>query len=401
LIYQFADCELDTDLYELRRAGTPVALQRQVFDVLAFLVQHADRLVSKEELLDHIWPGKYITEGALNSRLMAARRAIGDDGERQRYIATVHRRGYRFVEQVTVAPPDEPATAKPTTAQSSPLDQTIGFCTTDDGVTLAYATSGSGTPIIKAANWLSHLEFDWDSPVWRHWMHELARERQLIRYDERGCGLSDWDVRDLSFDAWVRDLEAIVDATGVQRFALFGMSQGAAVAIKHAVMHPERVTHLVLYGSYARGWSHRAPTRAEQREREALLTLTREGWGRDNPAYRQIFASYFIPGADLEQIRWFNDLCRLSTSPENAVRFIEEFARVDVDDLLPRVSVPTLVVHATGDTRAPFEEGRRIASRIPGAKFVPVDSQNHILLEHEPAWRAFGVELERFLSRAN
>ena len=251
--------------------------------------------------------------------------------------------------------------------------------------------------LVKAANWLSHLEFDWQSPVWRHWMSELSREHTLLRYDERGCGLSDWDVADFGFDAWVRDFEAVVDAAGAERFALVGISQGAAVAIAYAVRHPERVSHLVLYGAYSRGWKARLPSRAELNEREALLTLTREGWGRDHPAYRQIFASFFIPDADTEHVRSFNDLCRISTSPENAVRFMEEFSRIDVDDLLARVTVATLVLHARYETRAPFSEGRKIAASIPNAHFVPLDSANHILLEHEPAWNAFQAELRAFL----
>jgi len=231
------------------------------------------------------------------------------------------------------------------------MEQQIRFCTTSDGVRIAYATAGEGPPLVKAANWLSHLEFDWRSPVWRHWLEELSRDHLLVRYDERGCGLSDWTVDDFSFEAWVRDLETVVDTLKLDRFALLGISQGGPVAITYAVRHPEKVSHLVLYGTYARGWAKRRLSQEAMEEVEALLTLTKQGWARDNPAYRQIFTTSFIPGADPEQVRWFNDLQRISTSPENAVKFLTEFGNIDVVDLLPRVAVPALVLHAREDAR--------------------------------------------------
>jgi pimeloyl-ACP methyl ester carboxylesterase/DNA-binding winged helix-turn-helix (wHTH) protein len=394
MIYSFDEFEVDTARLEIRRAGVRVPLQPQAFDVLVYLVERHDRAVTKDELIDHLWPERFISDSALNSRIMAVRHAIGDSGKGQRFIETLHRRGYRFVAPVHIAASDMQSDLPKVSA----VDQRISFCRTDDGARIAYAVTGEGPPLIKAANWLTHLEYDWASPVWRPWITELGRGRRLIRYDDRGCGLSDWQAEEFSFDAWVTDLEAVADAAAGKQFDLFGMSQGAGVAIAYAVRHPDRVRRLVLWGAYARGWAKRNPTAQEIEEREALLTLTREGWGRDNPAYRQIFASYFIPGATLDHIRWFNDLCRASTSPENAVRFMREFAVVDVDHLLPRVSAPTLVIHARGDTRAPFDEGRRIASLIPEASFVPVESANHILLETEPAWVTFCSEIHEFLS---
>ena len=256
---------------------------------------------------------------------------------------------------------------------------------------------GEGPPLVKAANWLSHLEFDWRSPVWRHWLEELARDHLLVRYDERGCGLSDWTVEDFSFNAWVRDLESVVDALGLDRFALLGISQGGPVAITYAVRHPEKVTHLILYGTYASGWAKRGLPQGEMDELRALLTLTKQGWGRDNPAYRQIFTTSFIPEASAEQAHWFNDLQRISTSPENAVKFLIEFGDIEVTGLLPQVTVPTLVLHARDDARCPFEEGRVVAAAIRGARFVPLEGKNHLLLETEPAWRTFLTEVRRFL----
>src|SRR3990170_4941794 len=277
------------------------------------------------------------------------------------------------------------------------MEQQIRFCTASDGVRIAYATVGEGPPLVKAANWLSHLEFDWRSPVWRHWLRELSRDHMLVRYDERGCGLSDWDVEDFSFEGWVSDLETVVDTLGLKRFPLVGISQGGPVAVTYAVRHPERVSHLVLYGTYARGWSGRKLSPEAWEELQATITLMKRGWGRDDPAYRQIFTSGFIPGATLEQMRWFNDLQRVSASADNAVRFMEQFSNIDVVDAFSRLNVPTLVIHARKDGRVPFEEGRRLAAGIEGARFVPLEGQNHVLLEEEPAWPVFLRELRSFL----
>ncbi|UCG76150.1 MAG: alpha/beta fold hydrolase [Gemmatimonadota bacterium] len=258
---------------------------------------------------------------------------------------------------------------------------------------------GQGPPLVKAANWLSHLEHDQASPVWRHWLRELSRDHTLIRYDERGCGLSDWDVGEFSVDAWVRDLEAVVEAAGLDRFALLGISQGGPVAIAYAARHPDRISHLVLYGTYGRGW-RRESTPDEVAEREALLTLTRVGWGRDDSAYRQVFTSLFLPEATEEQFRWFTELQRVSTSPENAVRFQRAFSEIDVADLLDRLPVAPLILHARDDLRVPFEAGRRLAARIPDSRFVSLPSRNHILLEHEDAWSQFLREVRTHLGVA-
>lgn len=266
-----------------------------------------------------------------------------------------------------------------------------------DRVRIAYATMGQGPPLVKAANWLTHVELDRTSPVWRHWLRELSATHRLIRYDERGCGLSDWDVDDFSVETWVRDLEAVVDSVEIERFPLLGISQGGAVAITYAIRHPERVSHLILYGAYAVGWAKRPLPDDVREEYEALLTLTRQGWGRDAPAYRQVFTGLFVPDADDSQIRSFNEMQRISTSPENAVRFQKAFGEVDVRDLLPEVRTPTLVLHARDDARCPFEQGRLLAAEIPGARFVPLEGRNHVLLEDEPAWRTLISEVRDFL----
>jgi len=277
------------------------------------------------------------------------------------------------------------------------LQQQIRFCKTNDGVRLAYAIVGKGPPLVKASNWLSHVEYDWQSPVWHPFLEQLARNRTVIRYDERGCGLSDWNVADLSFESWVRDLETVADAIGLRRFPLLGISQGGPIAVAYTVRHPERVSHLILYGAYARGLLKRDPTPIQRMEVDTLLNLIRVGWGRENPAFRQVFTSFFIPGGTLEQLRWFNELQRVSTSTENAARLMAEFATIDVRELAPKVTCPTLVLHAREDARVPYEEGRLLAALIPDARFVTLESRNHLLLEGEPALRKFMTEVDGFL----
>lgn len=278
-----------------------------------------------------------------------------------------------------------------------PMEQEIRFCTTADGVRIAYATAGDGPPLVKAANWLNHLEFDWRSPIWRHLLEEFGRDHLLVRYDERGNGLSDWNVDQFTFEAFVQDMESVVEALGLKRFPILGISQGGPVAIAYAVRHPEKVSHLILYGSYARGWAKRSLPSEDIERLLAQQTLIKLGWGQDNPAFRQLWTTLYIPDATQEQWQWFNDLHRVSTSPDNALRLLAELGKIDVVDLLPHVNVPTLVMHCRDEAVVPFEEGRLMASRIPAARFVPLEGRNHLLLESEPAWLVFVREVRRFL----
>jgi pimeloyl-ACP methyl ester carboxylesterase/DNA-binding CsgD family transcriptional regulator len=278
------------------------------------------------------------------------------------------------------------------------LPPRIQFATAADGVRLAWAASGHGGPcVIKAATWLSHLEHDWASPVWSHLVQALSQRGRFVRYDERGCGLSDWQVPDLGFESWVRDLETVAGASGERRFALLGISQGAAVAVAYAARHPEQVTHLVLHGGYARGRLVRSATPEQRDEAETMAHLAELGWGKDDASFRQFFTSQFIPGGSAEQHRWFNEMERLSTSPANAARFMREFSIIDVTALLPQVHCPTLVLHSQRDLRVPFAEGRLLAGGIAGAQFVPIDSGNHLLLESEPGWARWMEAVSAFL----
>lgn len=277
------------------------------------------------------------------------------------------------------------------------MKQVIRFCTAADGVRLAYATSGGGPPLVKAATYLTHLEHDWNGPVWRHWLEGLSRNFTLVRYDERGCGLSDWDVTDYSIDAWVQDLEAVVDAAGLEQFPLLGISQGAAVSVAYAAKHPERVTRLILYGGYARGRFTRAKNPDDVLAAETMINAIRLGWGRENAAFRQIFTTLLIPDGSVAQKAWLNELARISVTPENASAMERAFYNIDVTDQAGRVKSPTLVLHAPADAGIPFEEGLLLATLIPDARLIPLDSHNHILLEDEPAWPQFLAEVHSFL----
>ena len=275
-------------------------------------------------------------------------------------------------------------------------EQVVRYCTAKDGTKLAFSVVGNGPPLVKAANWLNHIEHDWKSPVWRHWLRELTRNHSLIRYDERANGLSDWDTPEISFEAFVDDLECVVDCAGVEKFDLLGISQGASVAIAYAVRHPEKVRRLLIVGGYAQGWKARGNPE-EMTRREALLTLTQVGWGSDHPTYRQVFTSLYIPQGTSDQISWWNEMQRVSCSPENAVKLQRALSEIDVCDLLSQVTVPTLIFHSKDDQVVPFAAGEYLARHIPGATFVPLDGENHILLEKEEAWPVFIRLTRQFL----
>lgn len=290
-----------------------------------------------------------------------------------------------------VEPPIAQKRPKPTAAHH------IRHCTTPDGVRLAYALSGDGLPIIRAAHWMSHLELDWESPIWHHWIAALSAQNTFIRYDQRGNGLSDRDVSDVSFEAMISDLESIVDAAGFRRTFLLGISQGCALSIAYAARHPERVAGLILYGGFSKGWRKRDDPR-EYAKREAMGALMREGWGQKDPVFRQMFTSLFVPEATPDQMEWFNELQRNTVSAEMAHAIYDASSNIDVENLLAKVQVPTLVMHGTRDAVIPFEHGEAMATKISGARFVALDSANHVLLADEPAFATFVEETRRFVA---
>ncbi|HKS65264.1 MAG TPA: alpha/beta fold hydrolase [Xanthobacteraceae bacterium] len=398
--FLFGDYSLDVGRRELRRGQHLVEVEPQVFDLLVYLVRNRDRVVTRDDIIAAVWGGRIVSESTLSSRITAVRKAIGDSGEQQALIRTAARKGIRFVGEVSertsvaAAPPGAVSPAPSPAVAPAPRQQ-VHFCTASDGVRIAYAEVGQGPPLLKTANWLNHLEYDWESPVYGPLLHAIAADHRLIRYDARGNGLSDWDVQDIAFEAFVNDLEAVVEAVGLKRFSLLGLSQGCAVSIAYAVRHPERVHRLVLYGSFARGRKKRDAQEAAGSD--ALVTLMRQGWGKENPAFRQLFTSLFIPGGTEEQMRWFTDLQRITASPENAARLRQAVDEIDVTDLLPLVKVPTLVLHCRNDAVQPFDEGRRVAAGIPGARFIALEGQNHVPLQGEPAWSRLVEEIRDFL----
>lgn len=389
-IYQFGPFRLDVPQRRLLRDREEIVLRMKVFDTLRVLIENAGRLVTKEDLLKAIWPDAVVEENNLNHNISVLRKALGENATGQRFIETVPRVGYRFAATL-----EETGTTA-SGAVASAERQEIRYCVTSDRVRLAYASIGSGPPLVKASNWLTHLDYEWGSPIWRHWWTEFSKHHRVIRYDERGNGMSQRDVPGISFETWVRDLETVVDAAGLDRFSLLGISRGGSIAIAYAVKHPERVSRLVLYGAFPAGLNLCGSP--QQREaRRALASLMRLGWGVNNPAFCKMFTCRFIPNATPAHEQWFDDLQRVSTSGENAARLMEIDDDIDVRGILHKLRVPTLIVHCDRDQVVSPERGRQMAAEIPGARYVSLPSANHLVLAEEPAWKIFLKEIGEFL----
>lgn len=408
--------ELDIEQGRVWLNGESVRLSNRPYQLLRALMSRPEKLWSKDELIEEVWDGLAVSDAVLATAMKELRRAISDPARNPRFIETAHGRGYRFLPSVTRISPDQKAQApsgieheatleQPRTqsavkdASALQAQQIVRFCKASDGTTLAWSKVGANNekpPLVKAANWLTHLELDWEAPIWSPLFRALAQKRRLIRYDERGCGLSDWNVADISFETFVTDLEAVVDAAGLERFPLLGISQGASVSIEYAARHPERVSHLILFGGYAAGWRKYASPE-EAREREAVMVLTEAGWGRDDPSYRHIFSQTFMPSATAAELSWFDEFQRQTTSPKNAVRFLHAFADIDVRNRLSSLTVPTLVLHSNGDQRIPVKTGTDLAAAIPNAQFIGLNSDNHLLLGRESASQAFIAAIDQFL----
>ncbi len=397
MLYRFEDAALNCDTFELFVGDRRVPVEPQVFEVLRYLLEHRERMCTRAEILDAVWGDRFVSDSALASRIAAARAALGDDGRTQRVIRTVHGRGFQLIAPVVVERGSDPPSLVDDAGRRE-LHQSIRFCQAPDGVHLAVAEVGTGPPMVKAATWMTHVEHDWQSPVWRHWLEALGRRFRYVRYDARGGGLSDRDLagsRLDSLDTWTGDLETAVDCSDLTTFVLFAMSQGTGPALDYCVRHPERVAGLVVLGGYVQGMRRRGVDSIA--EADVVPELIRLGWGGANPAFRTVFTTTFVPEATSEQMRWFNELALQTASAENAVLLETAFHDHDFTDLARAVGVPTMVLHARDDHAAPFDQGRRLASLIPGAEFVPLDSANHVLLEGEPAWTDFLDHLDRFV----
>ena len=376
---------LDLGRCSLRRGKDQIELRPKAFDVLRYLIENWGRVIGKEELIQAVWPGVFVTDDALVQCVRDIRFALAD--EACRIIKTVPRRGYLFSVE-----PQYPSTRH----VPSGSGQQVEFCHTKDGVKLAIASTGQGLPLVRPPTWFNHLEYDWHVEF-RSALYRFLSERfRLIRYDGRGNGLSDRYVPEISFATFEHDLEAVVDALHLQRYALLGISQGAPIAIAHAVSHPERVSKLVLNGGFALGTNRRSSAK-DLEMAQAYLTLMRHGWGDEHSAFLRTFSMLYFPSASAEELKASAELQRMAMSGEAAVRLRLACADIDIVELLPRVSAPTLVLHSRHDNAVPFEEGRRLAAGIPNARFVALESENHVPMPDEPAWPTFIGEIEAFL----
>lgn len=395
--YLFDSFTFDSQARELRSDGTPVPIEPKVFDLLGYLIENRHRMATRDELVEKIWSGRHISDAALSSAVSSARKALGDDGRAQKYIRTMHGHGFRFVAEECAAL-EEQGNKQVERSPTLSLHQEIQYLRSFDGTRIAFADSNRGeTVVVKTANWMSHLEYDLESAIWHHWIDALSRGNRLIRYDERGNGLSDRNVDDISFEACVRDLECLVETLGLERINLFGVSQGAAVAVDFAVRHPELVDKIVIYGGFARGWRHSTDEKTIE-QRIAMSMLMRTGWGQDSPEFRQLFTSRFMPDATPQDWAAFNELQRRSVSPQMAGNLHDMFGTIDVSHLLEKVSARTLVLHARKDAEISIGNGREIATGIPGARFVSLNSKNHILMSDEPAFETMVDQLHSFLA---
>jgi pimeloyl-ACP methyl ester carboxylesterase/DNA-binding CsgD family transcriptional regulator len=280
---------------------------------------------------------------------------------------------------------------------SEAVNQSIRFCTTMDGLKIAYAISGEGPPLVMSATWLTHLEHQWRSLAWRPWLDAFTSDHKVLRHDSRGCGLSDRNIGDLSFETWVRDLECVIEAANFRRFALVGTCWGGPIAIEYAARHPEKVSRLVLYGTYARGTQRRGSPNAGERGR-VLLDLTRLGWAQEDHAFLELWASRFQPEGTWDHRQSWCEQMRYATSPETAIRLFEIAGNTDVRNSARKIKCPVLIVHPERDVCVPIGEGQLLAGLIPDSRFVQLDTKNHMPLADEHAWEHLVAEVRAFLA---
>jgi DNA-binding winged helix-turn-helix (wHTH) protein/pimeloyl-ACP methyl ester carboxylesterase len=396
LAYQFGGFVLDPGRRELRSGAKVCPVEPQVFDILEFLIRNRDRVVSRDDLLAGVWNGRIVSDSAIAARINAVRQAIGDDGREQRFIRTIPRKGFRFVGDVWEEGEEAKARVVPARqALGAAGDQRISFCRTVDGVSLAVARVGRGKPLVCIPTWGHHIEHDWENPLRAQFWQFLAERFELIRYDGRGFGLSDRDV-EVSPATCERDLEAVVDALGLRRYALLAISVGTPTAIAHAASYPERVSKLAVHEAFVQGMNRR-----RQMAVTGLLhtygAIMGTAWPVILPIIRTNLADQF-PGLTAEQIKWIADLLPKTTSLENAVRYFFDHADIDVTDRLPQVRVPTLVLHCRDCRPMFFDQALWIAKSVPGARLVNIESPNLIPLPGEAAWPVFLETIEDFLT---
>ena len=401
--YFFNNYEIDLSSQELKVDDNQVNVEPQVFDLLVYMVENRGKLIDHQELIASIWKGRIVSDSAIAARISAARKAIGDNGKDQRVIKTVPRKGFKFLPTVETTKSNEEQSNneyklhRPEKKKKYRDHQNIHYCKSVDGTRIAYSTTGNGVPFVRVGHWLTHLEHDWHSPIWRPFLNELGKRFEVIRYDQRGCGLSNWKVTDFSLDRFTQDLDAVIDHSGHQRFVLYSTSQGVPIAINYAIQNPGRISHLICHGGFATGRLVRS-NNADVEQGEAILKLIEHGWGVSGSPFIKSFTTMFIPDASREQTDSLVELQRLTTNPKNAVAMRRAFDSFDVSTLLPKISVKTLVMHAINDGVQPLDQGRELAANIPNSEFVLLNSNNHVILPEEPAWDQLFGELEHFVS---
>ena len=386
--YRFADCVLDTARHIFLRAGEEVPLEPQVFDLLELLAARSGVLVTRDEIVETVWHGRIVSEATISSRINAVRRALGDDGARQAILKTLPRRGFRL---------EVPVETDAGASRVAVAERHVRFAASGDGTAIAWATAGDGPPLLRAGHFLTHLEYDRRSVIWRPLIDALEARFSLTRYDQRGTGMSEPDVTDFTLDRLVEDLGAVADAAGLDRFPIFAASQGVPVSLAYAARHPDRVTRLVLYGGFAQGRTVRGS--AEDRaQAEAILTFVRQGWGRDGSPFLQAFETTYMPDATTEQLAQMAELQKASATGKAAAALRDAIDRFDVRACLGEVRQPVLVLHAAGDAVHPLAQSRLIAARVPGAELRVLPGRNHVPLPHDPAWEAMLAETVAFLA---
>jgi len=391
MTYKFANCLIDPDKHLFLRDERPIHVEPQVFDLLLALVEKQGRLVTKDELVETVWQGLSVSDATISARINAARKAAGDTGRAQAIIKTVHGRGFQLNVEVTKteAAPQQPVSMRSNT-------QNIQFTRSSNGARIAFSKGGDGPPLVRVAHWLSHLELDWHSPVWRPLIEILEAKNTLYRYDQRGTGLSSRELEGADLDAFTDDLKAVADANNLERFPIFAASQAVPVAIRFAQKYPERVTGLILYGGYAKGRALRKAAQGDIDE-ETILGLIRAGWGKTASPFVNAFSTLFMPDATPAQLDSFVKMQTETISPENAALLRMTIDRFDVSAILNSVNTPTLVIHAISDAVQPVEQGRILASEILGARYISLESRNHVPLPQEKSWALMMHEVQVFL----
>ncbi len=391
--YEFANCALETQAHSLTRDGAEVHVEPQVFDLIACLVRARGALVTYDDLMAEVWNNRIVSDSAMAARISAARSALGDSGKRQAVIRTIPRRGLQIAVPVAVSAPPAPPASQPGPAAPSTLRQTIRYTTSRDGTGVAWAETGAGPPVLRGGHWLSHLEHDWTSVVWRPLLERLSRGRRLLRYDPRGTGLSDRQMNGATVEQLADDMEAVADAAGLERFPIYATSQSVPAALTLAARRPERISRLLLLNGVVQG----STARGEAEKTETMVGMIRSGWGIPGSPFMRAVATVFMPLATPEEVQSLVDIQVVSATPEVAAELRRIIGDIDVRACLDKVECPVLVMHFSGDQIQSPDQSRYLARALKDAEFHMWDSPNHVVVPSDPIWSDLMDTFDRFL----